>query len=93
MPGYHFSAALKFLSLPVFDLVVGMDWLHRYSPMHVDWTNKWMTIPYKGTTKCLQGLRSSLPVGTVVELLLLLSDTSTSVPSARNSLPKIDPWV
>jgi hypothetical protein len=71
-----------------------MDWLHRYSPMHVDWTNKWMTIPYKGTTECLQGLRSSLPVGTVVELLLLLlSDTSTSVPSARKSLPKIDPWV
>jgi hypothetical protein len=72
-----------------------MDWFHRYrySPMHVDWTNKWMTISYKGTTECLQGLRSYLPIGTVVELLLLLSDTSTSVPSARKSLPKIDPWV
>lgn len=50
---------------------------HRYNPMRVDWTNKWMVISYQENTIYLQGIRSSLLVGMVVELLLL-SETSLS---------------
>jgi hypothetical protein len=58
------------------DLVVGMDWLQHYSPMHIDWYHKWITIPYQGTSVCLQGMRSMLPVGAVIELQLF-SDSPT----------------
>lgn len=70
MAGYWFTADLRFLPLPALDLVVGMDWLQRFSPMHVDWANKWLVIPYNGSSVCLQGLQSSFPSGSVVQLLL-----------------------
>lgn len=44
--GYIFHSNLRVLQLGLFDLIIGMDWLEAFSPMKVDWMNKWMTIPY-----------------------------------------------
>jgi hypothetical protein len=30
------------LPLSFYDIIVGMDWLERFSPMKVDWKLKWM---------------------------------------------------
>jgi hypothetical protein len=70
MLGCHFSADRKFLTIPTFDLVVSRDWLQRHIPMKVDRNSKWLVIQYQGTTRCLQGLLSSFPVGARVELRL-----------------------
>jgi hypothetical protein len=76
-----FSVDLTFLLLPLFDLVVGMDRLQRYSPMLVNWSNKWMSIPYQGATRCLQGVHPSVSTGAIVELWLL------SATSQQNRFP------
>lgn len=73
MPVRSFSVDLTFLLLPLFDLVVGMDRLQRYSPMPVNWSNKWMSIPYQGATRCLQGVHPSVSTGAIVQLWLLLA--------------------
>lgn len=46
--GVAFVSNLKVISLPCYDMILGMDWLATYSPMKVDWANKWMYIPYNG---------------------------------------------
>ena len=76
-----FSVDLTFLLLPLFDLVEGMDRLQRYSPMPVNWSNKWMIIPYQGATRCLQGVHPSVSTGAIVELWLL------SATSQQNRFP------
>jgi hypothetical protein len=38
------------------DVVVGIDWLEKYSPMKVHWAHKWLTNPYQGMYITLQGL-------------------------------------
>lgn len=47
--------------------------------MKVDWDTKWMSIPYKGATVCLQGLLPSIPVGTMVQVLLLATQQGATV--------------
>jgi hypothetical protein len=41
--GYSFSSDLKVLPLQNLDMAVGMDWLERFSPMKVHWSQKWLT--------------------------------------------------
>jgi hypothetical protein len=38
--GHHFCSALKVLPLQSYDMILGMDWLERYSPMDIDWQQK-----------------------------------------------------
>jgi hypothetical protein len=71
---------LTFLLLPLFDLLVGMDGLQRYSPLRVDCSNKWKIIPYQGATRCLQGVHPFVPTGAMVELWLLSATPSRTVP-------------
>jgi hypothetical protein len=42
--GCNFISDISFLPLPCYDMVVGMDWLQTFSPMHVDWDHKWLAI-------------------------------------------------
>jgi hypothetical protein len=74
MSGVQFSADLKFLPLPSFDLVVGMDWLTQHSPMKIDWANKWMAIQYQGHSVRMQGVLSCFHPEAKLELMLV-SDT------------------
>jgi hypothetical protein len=42
--GHQFNSDLKVLSLPYYDMILGMDWLEGHSPMKIDWLNKWVII-------------------------------------------------
>jgi hypothetical protein len=51
---------LKLLPLGTFDVILGMEWLKRYSPMHqVDWNLKTMTMTDKGQLVSRQGIQPS----------------------------------
>lgn len=62
--GYQFYSDLKILPLQFFDMILGYDWLEKFSPIKVHWKAKWMAIPFQGETVVLQGI---LPV--LTELL------------------------
>jgi hypothetical protein len=44
------------LHLHHFDMILGYDWLERFSPMRLHWSEKWITIPYGDTTVVLHGI-------------------------------------
>jgi hypothetical protein len=69
--GVQFSSDLKVLSLPYYDIIVGMDWLARHSPMKIDWLNKWVVINHEGSPVQLHGIQPSLSEFSLVEVLLL----------------------
>lgn len=77
MANCQFISDFLFLPLPSMDLVIAMDWLQHYSPMKIDWYNKWITIPYRDPYVCLQGMLSTLPVGAVIELRLFSESQAT----------------
>ena len=52
----EFQSNLRILPLQTYDLIVGMDWLELYSPMMVHWAEKWLVVPYQGSTVKLFGL-------------------------------------
>lgn len=88
---YCFNSDLKVLSLPTYVMIIGMDWLELFSPMKVDWKNKWLAIPYQDGTIVLHGIQSEAPVGTVVEVCtvdVLVADdrVSVSIPPAVQQL-------
>jgi len=39
-----FNSDIKVLPLSTYDMIVGLDWLSRFSPMKVHWAQKWMII-------------------------------------------------
>jgi hypothetical protein len=53
--GYTFFTDFRVFPLKTYDAVLGMDWLEQFSPMKINWTEKWLSIPYKGHTVVLQG--------------------------------------
>jgi hypothetical protein len=53
--GYTFFTDFWVFPLQTYDAVLGMDWLEQFSPMKINWTEKWLLIPYKGHTVVLQG--------------------------------------
>ena len=83
--GCSFYTDAKVLPLAHYDLVVGMDWLAQYSPMQVDWAQKWLIIPYEGSFRTLQGELHSLPPGSVVQVTAVMKDSSTSVTLTHTS--------
>jgi hypothetical protein len=75
---YEFVSDLLFLPLPSLDMVVDIDWLATFSSMRVDWVQKWLAIPYKGSSIVLYGQSHTIPSGTVVELWSLDSEAQQS---------------
>jgi hypothetical protein len=67
----NFVTDLKFLPLPYYGMILGIDWLEAHSPMKVVWLNKWTVINFQGSSIQLQGLQPSLPEHSVVEVLLV----------------------
>jgi hypothetical protein len=75
--GYKFNSDLQVLDLPNLDMVVGMEWLERYSPMKVHWSQKWLTIPYQDSHVTLQGLTRVLDCA-MLQLCHIQTDTAES---------------
>lgn len=71
----------------MFDLVLGMDWLEHFSPMHVHWQQKWLCIPYQGVQVMLHGCASAQST----EILLHITpiDLSDSTPEECSLDPAI----
>lgn len=76
-----FQSSAKVIPLAQYDLIVGMDWLSRFSPMIVDWEHKWLQIPYADSTRMLQGELHELPPGSVVQLTHIFGDSSATPPA------------
>lgn len=57
-------------------MILGLDWLGSFSPMKVHWKDRWMRIPYQGSTTLLCGDIADLPAGSVLQVYSVLSDTS-----------------
>lgn len=55
---YQFKHDLKILPLGSYDIILSMDWLPLFSPMKVDWRQRWLAIPYHGVIVRLQGISS-----------------------------------
>jgi hypothetical protein len=55
---YQFKHDLKILPLGSYDIILSMDWLQLFSPMKVDWHQRWLAIPYHDVTVQLQGISS-----------------------------------
>lgn len=64
--GVEFQSHLKVLPLSSYDMILGVDWLANHSPMKIHWAQQWLQVPYQQTTVQLQGILSSLPVGSVL---------------------------
>jgi hypothetical protein len=45
---YQFKHDLKILPPGSYDIILGIDWLQLFSPMKVDWRQRWLAIPYHG---------------------------------------------
>jgi hypothetical protein len=41
---------LKLIPLPYYDIILGIDWFQKHSPMNIDWVNKWMILQSDGVS-------------------------------------------
>lgn len=56
--GCTFVSSLKVLSMGGHDIVLGMDWLSKFSPMTCNWADRWLEFTYQGKLVKLQGIQS-----------------------------------
>jgi hypothetical protein len=49
----RFVSDLRVLQLQHYDMVLGFDWLEKFSPMRLHWAQKWIAIPYESGTVVL----------------------------------------
>jgi hypothetical protein len=71
---YQFHSDLKVLALKSYDMILGMEWLQRSSPMKIHWAQKWLSIPYNNGTITLQGILPRSLECNMVELIRLSSE-------------------
>ncbi|CAD6232446.1 unnamed protein product [Miscanthus lutarioriparius] len=87
---YQFQHDLRILQLDSYDLILGMDWLSRYSPMQIHWESKWLSIPYHGDQIVLQGLTAPLPNELVFQLFAIdTSADSSEIPAIPLEISEI----
>lgn len=53
-----FPSTLKVLPLPIYDLIIGMDWLERRSPTVVHRSHKRLRFPLQGSSVTLHAVNS-----------------------------------
>lgn len=63
--------------MPSYDMILGMDWLARHSPMQIDWQHKCLLIPHGQSTVRLQGKLMALPEGSVIQVTAVSSEGSS----------------
>ena len=76
---YSFTSDLCVLPLAAFDMIVGMDWLESFSPMHVHWKHKWLSIPYEGHSVILQGELADSPTELLFQVCTVDHQSDASV--------------
>jgi hypothetical protein len=76
----QFQSDFKIIPLPNYDLILGMDWLIQYSPMHVDRKHKWLSIEFQGQPTVIHGLQPLVPSGALLQVRQV---EATHVPSSE----------
>jgi hypothetical protein len=72
MKGTMFTSPFKILPLDYYDAILGMEWLQMFSPMNIEWKEKWLSFQYQGTQITLHGIKDTscaAPEITVNQLL------------------------
>lgn len=49
-------------------MILGLDWLEAHSPMEIHWAQKWIQLPYHGTSVQLVGILPDLLDGAVLHV-------------------------
>jgi hypothetical protein len=77
--GHVFVTDFRVFPLQSYDIVLGMDWLEKFSPMKIHWSERWLSFSYQGKQAVLQGNFSSdnKHLLHVVYLLHSAADTHT----------------
>lgn len=75
--GYRFHSNLKVLTLGLYDLILGMNWLEAFSPMKINWCQKWMSITYGSQEVLLHNSHHLMPECSVVQLFHIVEDVSS----------------
>lgn len=57
--GHTFIHSVRILPISCFDLVLGMNWLKKHSPMWIHWKRKLLRFSYEGARISLKGIKDS----------------------------------
>lgn len=73
----QFQSDLKVMPLSSYDMILGLDWLEKCSPMKVHWGQQWISFAYQGSSVFIQGSEAAvLPPDIVIELCKVSSVAS-----------------
>lgn len=64
--GVAFKTTFKILPLRCHDAILGIDWLEQFSPMEVQWAEKWLSFLYQGRRVQLKGIPRSVSTCSVI---------------------------
>lgn len=81
---YCFHSTLKVLDIGTYDMIIGMDWLQAFSPMKIDWQQKWLQIPYGSSSIVLHGIHPEETSCSLVQLYHIASDPA-AVPTKSHA--------
>lgn len=57
--GELFNTTFKILPLQCYDAILGMEWLESFSPIQIEWKQKWLSFDYQGKNVKLQGIQDA----------------------------------
>lgn len=66
--GHLFTNTFKILPLSCYDAILGMEWLETFSPMQMEWKQKWLSFTHQGRTVKLKGITYDLQTCPTVTL-------------------------
>jgi len=58
--GQLFTTTFKVLPLTCYDAILGMEWLEAYSPMQIQWKEKWLSFSHQNSTIRLHGVQDAV---------------------------------
>lgn len=72
--GHGFSTDFKIISLGAYDAILGMDWLRKHSPMHIDWEAQHLSVTTPNGQVAIQGISSDQQQCSVISSAELLKN-------------------
>ena len=70
-------------------MIVGMDWLEAFSPMKINWLQRWISLPYGRSTTVLHGMSSPAQDCQLLQLFMVATDSPSDRPETIH--PDIQP--
>lgn len=57
--GTLFNTSFIILPLKCYDAILGMEWLEQFSPMQIEWKQKWLSFLHKGVPVTLHDIQDT----------------------------------